>query len=456
MKLRKKKQPNPDAIDNAGTVATERRYVPERVEQRMADRQEKVLNEAKDKIRKESERIRAIPNAPESLEYFIGMSDYFGKRAEEVQGFKRKGGKVVGTFCMFVPNEIIRAGRAIPIQVSCGFCEAVQPANDLLSDAGLCPLMRSTLGTKMTGSSPYFEACDMIVNPTPCDAKLKMGEILQDFVPVVTMNVPRIKTGYSARKQWIQEVWNLKERVEQLVGRKITKKGLRESIETYQDAQSTWRKFWKIREKGNVIWGRRALLLSWLTYIDDIKRWTKNMKTLNSELEKRVREKNFVCGDETPRVMLAGSPIIWPNWKILNLIEESGAYIACDELCSGMRVLYDPVIVDEWTVKGMMEAIAEKHLLPCTCPCFSPNLEREDNMLRRIEEYRVEGVIFHVLKGCHLNSMDAAKTSVFLRKHDIPMLKIESEYDEGDMEQLRVRIEAFLEMIQTRKEDLPF
>ncbi|MFQ5885453.1 MAG: 2-hydroxyacyl-CoA dehydratase, partial [Thermoplasmata archaeon] len=71
-------------------------------------------------------------------------------------------------------------------------------------------------------------------------------------------------------------------------------------------------------------------------------------------------------------------------------------------------------------------------------------------------EYRVEGVIFHVLKGCHLNSMDAAKTSVFLRKHDIPMLKIESEYDEGDMEQLRVRIEAFLEMIQTRKEDLPF
>ena len=45
-------------------------------------------------------------------------------------------------------------------------------------------------------------------------------------------------------------------------------------------------------------------------------------------------------------------------------------------------------------------------------------------MLRRIKEYNVDGVIFHVLKGCHLNSMDAAKTSVFLKKNNIPMLKM--------------------------------
>lgn len=452
----KKKQPNPDVGSEAGTISKERRYIPERVEQRLADRQDKVLRDAREKVELELKRIRTIPNNPATMEYFLGMSDYFGKRVGEIQQFKMNGGKVVGTLCMFVPNEIIYAAGAIPIQLSCGFCEAVQPANDLLADAGLCPLMRSTLGTKMTGSSDYFEACDMIVNPTPCDAKLKMGEILQDYAPVVTMNVPRMKNSYSARKQWVQEVWNVKEKMEQLVNRKIPLNALRESIEAYQEAQAVWRKFWKIREEGNVIWGRQSLLLSWLTYIDDIRRWTLNMKKLNLELEKRVKEKNFVCGDDTPRVMLAGSPIIWPNWKIPNLIEESGAYIACDELCSGMRVLYDPVVVDEWTQKGMMDAIADRYLLPCTCPCFSPNLEREENMLRRVKEFRADGVIFHVLKGCHLNSMDAARTSVFLRRHDIPMLKIESEYDEGDKEQLRVRIEAFLEMIQTRKEDLPF
>jgi len=32
------------------------------------------------------------------------------------------------------------------------------------------------------------------------------------------------------------------------------------------------------------------------------------------------------------------------------------------------------------------------------------------------------------------------------------MLKIESEYDEGDVEQIRVRVEAFMEMIEARRE----
>ncbi len=456
MKILRRKKSNPMIVNDENVLATERRYVPEKVEERMTERQDKVLGEAREKIKKETEKILAIPKNPRSLDYFLEMADYFGKRANEIQMFKSKGGRVVGTFCDFVPNEIIKAAGAVPVQLSCGFCEAVQPSNDLLSDAGLCPLMRSSLGTKMTESSSYFEASDMIVNPTPCDAKLKMGEIFQDFVPVVTMNVPRVKDSYSARKQWIQEVWNLKDKMEELVGKKIDAKALRRSIVTYQAAQKVWREFWRIRREGNVIWGRQALLISWLTYIDNIKRWTQNMVKLNQELEARLKNKDFVCEDNTPRVMLAGSPIIWPNWKILNLIEESGAYIACDELCSGMRTLWDITVVDEWTMKGMMDAIADRYFLPCTCPCFSPNLEREENMLRRIEEYNVEGVIFHVLKGCHLNSMDAAKTSVFLKKRDIPMLKIESEYDEGDREQLRVRIEAFLEMIQTRKEELPF
>lgn len=456
MKILGRKKSNPTTANDENVLATERRYVPEHVEERMTERQDKVLSEATEKIKKETEKILAIPKNPKSLDYFLDVADYFGKRSNEIQEFKKRGGKVVGTFCDFVPNEVVKAAGAVPIQLSCGFCEAVSPANDLLSDAGLCPLMRSSLGTKMTESSSYFEAADMIVNPTPCDAKLKMGEILQDFVPVVTMNVPRIKDSYSARKQWIEEVMNLKEKMEGLVGRKITKKDLRSAIETYQAAQNVWRKFWDIRKRGNVIWGRQALLVSWLTYIDDIQRWTRNMGKLNQELENRLKAEDFVCGDDTPRVMLAGSPIIWPNWKILNLVEESGAYIACDELCSGMRVLWDPTVVDEWTEKGMIDALADRYFLPCTCPCFSPNLEREENMLRRIEDYKVDGVIFHVLKGCHLNSMDAAKTSVFLKKNNTPMLKIESEYDEGDKEQLRVRIEAFLEMIQTRKEDLPF
>jgi benzoyl-CoA reductase/2-hydroxyglutaryl-CoA dehydratase subunit BcrC/BadD/HgdB len=61
-------------------------------------------------------------------------------------------------------------------------------------------------------------------------------------------------------------------------------------------------------------------------------------------------------------------------------------------------------------------------------------------------------VIYHVLRGCHLNSLDATKAEMTLRRAGIPMIKVESEYDEGDVEQLRTRIEAFIEMIEARRE----
>ena len=114
--------------------------------------------------------------------------------------------------------------------------------------------------------------------------------------------------------------------------------------------------------------------------------------------------------------------------------------------------MYDPVVVEEWTMEGMLVALAERYLVPCTCPSFSPNLDREGNMLRRMREFGAEGTVFHVLRGCHLNSLDATKADRVLRRERLPMLKVESEYDEGDLEQVRTRIEAFIEMIKARRE----
>jgi benzoyl-CoA reductase/2-hydroxyglutaryl-CoA dehydratase subunit BcrC/BadD/HgdB len=116
-----------------------------------------------------------------------------------------------------------------------------------------------------------------------------------------------------------------------------------------------------------------------------------------------------------------------------------------------MRTFYDPVVSDEKSLDSMIGAVADKYFFPCTCPSFSPNLEREDNLMNRIKDYKVEGVIYHVLRGCHLNALDGTKVDVLLKRNKIPVLKIESEYDEGDVEQIRTRIEAFMEMIKVRR-----
>jgi len=448
-----KKEPN--KIDEAllGLVNAENRYVTEHIQANVSQQKERIIEMSKEMIRKQLEIQKALPDRAKALSYFDKIADYYGQRGREVIKHKKAGGKVIGTLCVFAPAEIIDAAGAIPLRLGSGFHEAVHPANEVLGDAGLCPLVKSTLGMKMVDASPFYEHSDLIVGPTPCDAKLKVSEVLQDYMPVLLLNLPRIRSSESVRRLWVDELQIMFDKVSVITGNKITTKSLRASVEKYQRAHEAWRKLMDLRMEGHFLWGRDALMLAQVSGIDDIERWTKNIHKLIKELEKMKKKGQQIDDGERPRVMLVGSPVTWPNWKVPNLIEESGGLIVTDDLCSGMRnPLLDPVVLEDNSLRGQLNALAEKYLYPCTCPCFSPNQEREEILINRIREYKVEGVVFHVLRGCHLNSLDAAKAAVELKKVGIPMLKIESEYDEGDVEQIRVRVEAFMEMIDARRE----
>jgi benzoyl-CoA reductase/2-hydroxyglutaryl-CoA dehydratase subunit BcrC/BadD/HgdB len=302
--------------------------------------------------------------------------------------------------------------------------------------------------------NPYLEMCDLIVAPTTCDGKMKLGEILTDYVPVLMLNVPRVKEGFITHEHWLEEIKFFGRKLEELTGNKITVNSMQKAIEKSQLAQRAWYRFTELRTvpKQPPLWGRDALMVGQLTAYEDLERWTNNLERLNNELEAKVKNNQFVGNNDDPRLMLAGSPVVWPNWKIPNIVEESNSVIVADELCSAERLFYDPVVVDEPTLNDMYRALAERYLFPCTCPCFSPNNERCDLLMNKIRKHRIDGVIFHVLKGCHLNSIESTRVELLLRKNNIPMLKIESEYDEGDVEQIRTRVEAFLEMIRMRKE----
>jgi benzoyl-CoA reductase/2-hydroxyglutaryl-CoA dehydratase subunit BcrC/BadD/HgdB len=446
-RLGRRKKSNDSEVANL--KVTERRYVTQRILDDAESKTDQIIASSKKMIADEIAKLQAQPKRAKSMAYFDGIADYYGTRVDEIEKFKSNGGKVIGSLCMFAPNEIISA-YGLPIRFCSGFHETTGPADIVMGDAGLCPLVKSTLGQKMTVSSPYFEMCDLLVAPTPCDAKLKLGEILQDFLPVLMMNVPKIKAGEVNRRQWHEEIGLLMDKLEILTGKHVKRDDLRKSIERYQRAYSAWRELSDLRREADVIFGRDALMVAQLTNYDDIERWTDNVYKLIDEGKEMAKQGVKVMGDDAPRIMLAGSPLIWPNWKIPDIIEESGALIVADELCSGTRALSNPVVPDEYTLKGMIDAVAERYLYPCTCPCFSPNIERDDNLINRIKDYRVDGVIFHVLKGCHLNALDATRIKRILEDAEIPMFTIESEYVMGDYQQIKLRLEAFMEMVRAR------
>ena len=429
------------------------RYVRETDDLDEQELQRKALEEYEKQSKEQRAKLMEIEDRPKAMRYFDDVARYDGPRVKELERVKAKGGHVVGTLCVFAPAEIIRAAGAEIVRLDSGQHHGVHPANELLGDAGLCPCVKSTLGGRLAGADQYMLLADMIIAPASCDGKLKLGEVLEDYLPVIMMNLPRVKTGDTTAKLWVDEVLYMMRELSRLTGVEVTTANLREAIATYNKAHMALARMDNLRRaERSPIWGRDALLVAQMALVDDIERWTEKTEALCDELEQRAAKKEFVGSGDEARVMLAGSPIIWPNWKVPNIIEESEGVIVLDELCTGDRVLGDPVVTDEGTLRDMVRAVAERYFFPCTCPCFSPNDERESRMLNLVEENNIEGVIYHALRGCHLGLLESTRLELALRRAGIPLLKVESEYDEGDVEQIRTRVEAFVEMIQARRE----
>jgi benzoyl-CoA reductase/2-hydroxyglutaryl-CoA dehydratase subunit BcrC/BadD/HgdB len=434
------------------------KYIPE-MSQKEIDELRSSIKAASIRVTAENiERMkRTTSNRPESMKYFDEISDFFGQREKEIRAAKEDGKKVIGYTCMFAPIELILAADAIPVRVNSGWYDASK-LGDRIVPVEVCPVIRSTIGAKMVGLSPYLELSDAIINTLTCDGMTKLGEILSDRKPVWTMCAPRVKDSPQSMVFWNEELKAVKEKIEDLTETKITGKRLRSAIELLQRATKAFRRLQEIRKGSPVIMGRDAMLVNQTSTWDDIKRWTQKTEELCDELEKRVSRKMWACPPDTPRVMVTGTPMIWPdNWKVPNLIEESNpqGVLVADELCSGDRLLYDPVGVDEWTMDDMFNAVAERYLLTSTCPCFTSKDGNEDRinwLLDMLKEFRVDGVIYYVVRGCMLYAMEYTRIKRVLDRRNVPVYYLDTEYTREDVGQLKTRVEAFLEMLRARAE----
>jgi benzoyl-CoA reductase/2-hydroxyglutaryl-CoA dehydratase subunit BcrC/BadD/HgdB len=433
-----------------------RKYVPE-ISQKEIDELRTTIKAASQKIiAKNIERMKkTAENRPEEMQYFDDIADFFGTREKEIREAKENDKKVIGYMCLFAPIELISAADAIPIRVNSGWYDTAK-LGDRVVPVEVCPVVRSTIGAKMIGLSPYLELSDALINVLTCDGITKLGEILSDYKPVWTMTIPRVKDSAQSLRLWNDEIKTMKSQIEALTGNKIDRKKLRSAIELTQKATKAFRRLQEIRKGAPVIMGRDAMLVNQTYMWDDIKRWTEKTEALCDELEKRVQKKMWACPPDTPRVMVTGTPMIWPdNWKLPTLIEEGtpqGVLVA-DELCSSERLLYDPVGVDEWNMNDMYNAIGERYLMASTCPCFTStdgNADRINWLLNKIKEWNIQGVIYYVHRGCMLYAMEYTRVKKVLDSINVPVYYLDTEYTREDVGQMKTRVEAFLEMLSAR------
>jgi benzoyl-CoA reductase/2-hydroxyglutaryl-CoA dehydratase subunit BcrC/BadD/HgdB len=357
----------------------------------------------------------------------------------------------VGTYCVMVPQELIYAAGAQPVKLCSGNYTAFSVGDDL-APRDACPLVKAVAGFQQTGLMPVYRDCSMMVVPITCDCKKKIAGMLEGSCELMTLHVPASREDDDI-DEYVRELYELMARLEDVTGNTVTYETLAEGFRTVGRAQYELSEFIQLKKQTPyLIRGSHAMTALNAAAYMPAESWADAMRGLNAELRENVKAGKTVTQKQQPRILLTGSPIVFPNVKIPLLIEEMGGIVAGDETCMGERGMWDPAVITDDSFDGLMRALANRALRPCPCPTFADNTQRVYRLKQLIKDNQIQGVIYHVLRGCLVYDFEYKKLEDELGKLDIPVIRLESDYNEEDVEQLRIRIEAFIELIKLRQE----
>lgn len=383
---------------------------------------------------------------PENMSFYdFVVSEIHGIRPAELIELQKEGGKVFGTFCVYVPDEVVIAcGGAVT--GLCGGSQFWVPEGEKVLPSGICPLIKASLGAHFGKTCPYFSVADIYVGETTCDGKKKAYEILGADKETYVMDVPQMKRPKDISK-WAGEIADFAKKVEEVTGRKLTAENLAEAIKTVNAKRRALARVFEARKADPVpISGKDALLMTQIAFFDDPARCAEMANKLADELEERIERGFGVFPAGTKRILLTGTPLAIPNWKLHHIVETSGAVIVCEEMCTGTRYFENLVDESQSTLEGQFQALSERYMKN-NCACFTPNPGRIEDIVRLAKEYKVDGVIDANLKFCTLYDVEKSAVAEALEAEGIPVLSLETDYTDNDAEQLRTRVGAFVEML---------
>ncbi|MGE5404940.1 MAG: double-cubane-cluster-containing anaerobic reductase [Candidatus Saccharibacteria bacterium] len=380
---------------------------------------------------------------PSFLENFQDIRE---KNIMNIKQIKENGGKVVGMYCTYCPREMVLATGAVPIGL-CGTKEEPIAAAEKDLPRNLCPLIKSSYGFGATDTCPYFHFSDIVIGETTCDGKKKMFELMQKFKPMHVMNLPQIPDAPGAVNIMRAELERLQGRLEEEFGIKISEEALREGIHIVNEENRAMKSLFDLNQaKPALMSGVDMLTVAWqIGFNADRKEGIAMIDKLVAEVKEMAAQGLKVGDENTPRILVTGTPVGVGSEKVIKLVEECGGLVVAMENCGGYKTVN--LHINENDKRDPLSLLAEKYLqIPCSV--MMQNHRRMELLEQMIKDFQVDGVIDLTWQACHTYNVESYYVAELVKdKMGLPFLQLETDYSNSDRETLRVRIEAFLEMM---------
>ena len=362
---------------------------------------------------------------------------------EEAQRRKAQGQKIIGWLLTDVPEELIHAAGAFPVGVL-GSNKNIRLADTHLQ-VWVCSLMRSSLEMGLNGELDFL---DGILIPQTCDTTRAMVGIWRKTckIPYIeNFMLPKQVNRPSAREYLIGELARLKNKLEQETGVVISDERLCASIRLFNENRQLLRRMFEIHvSHPEVISSREAYTVIKAAMTMDKEEHNKLLGDLLRELEQKVSELVKQHDQPNSKVRLIISGEVWEPPEIMDLIEEAGGVVVGDDLLTGARYLGPDAAEDG----NLLEALADRQLKKIPFGGFdNQDYERRRFLIDLVRQSKAMALIFLHLKFCEPENYDYNDMREGLNSAGIPNLRLETEFTNPSLGQIRTRLEAFIEMI---------
>jgi benzoyl-CoA reductase/2-hydroxyglutaryl-CoA dehydratase subunit BcrC/BadD/HgdB len=341
----------------------------------------------------------------------------------------------IGFFCSYVPEELIHAAGGLPFRlmgnpIKMSHAQAHLPPN-------CCYLVKSSFESLLQGELNFLKG---IIFSHTCDSMQGLADIwaLQSRTPLqFNLMMPSHLDSELSRLYLKAEIERFKGFLESNVG-KITPPTLKASIQLFNRIREALQKIYAHRLKWHKqISGQDFAQIIRAGYLMDRQQYLEHLNELLNSLPDKTEE-----GDHPVPVFLAGN--MTHSDSYYSFIEEAGAIIVQDDLCSGMRFLRLMVPEDIDPIEGLTNRYLNSYLCPTKYKGVHAHIE---TISKEVEKSGAKGVIFLLYKFCESHFFDYPDLKQALESKGIPTLFLEVEDPSYSIGQLKIRIQAFVEML---------
>lgn len=346
-----------------------------------------------------------------------------------------------------VPEELVMAAGAKPYWLTGGSLGSTEWSDELVP-RDTDPVSRSILGYIKRPEIEYPDS--LFIIPLTNDSMRKIAYILRsEGRKICLVDVPPDRNDKYACEKYMKQMKDMCAAISARTGVKVTKGSVASSMKRVSAARTLLKRFLEVsRGRTDIITDSARLFVQNSYYMtDSVDEWTYHVNELTHEIG-YYASRSVRTGKNRPSVLICGSPVLFPNYKIPFLISDSGLEIleAVSYTSPKTQMIYNRKMM-HGNADKLIKTICTEWLKYDLSPSYIRNDILYDNISAIANRGDIEGVVYHVLKGQIEYDFELERIEKMLSEYGISVFRLETDYQYQDVEQLRIRMEAFSEML---------